>query len=82
MSIRTIVEINHDFLNEVDRDPEAAGRAVWNLLTGHESGPGEIAGFKARHFGIRKLGQRHHTDAMRLTLGGHVAHDEPEGRKR
>jgi len=57
MSIRTAIEINHDFLNVLS-DPEAMNWLKMYLSSGE---PQKIDGL--RHlYGIRFLAQRHHSE--------------------
>ncbi|WP_295986429.1 hypothetical protein [uncultured Variovorax sp.] len=67
MSTRTIIEINHDFLGVLTRDP-AHMQAVLNALkssfiTGMlNHGPVEQGG------GITVLAQRHHSETLKLEV--------------
>ena len=63
MSIRTIIEVNHDCLADLERHPEALQR-LWRMLgagEGHRIESGDIPG-------IRVLGQRHHSETLELKV--------------
>lgn len=68
MSIRTVIEINHDYLTDLEHDPEdffdllkrLRGSEITGLLN---------SGDKPRFgSGITVLGQRHHSEALKLTV--------------
>ena len=58
MSIRTIIEINHDYLAALEK-PEAL-EMLWRALRsqGHFQPPN----------GVRILGQRHHSETLKLEV--------------
>ena len=58
MSIRTVIEINHDHLYELEHNPDDVQAFLYSLK-GIE--PVEIPG-------IRILGQRHHSETLKLTM--------------
>lgn len=60
MSIRTIIEINHDFLTNLRLDPERTMR-LFDAL----KGPRPEEEFPQ---GVRLLAQRHHTEHLSLEV--------------
>lgn len=66
MSTRTIIEINHDRIHELEREPGYFAALLKVLKSGD--------GSKAAHdllrdmTGIRILGQRHHSETLKLTI--------------
>ena len=71
MSIRTIIEINHDYLGLKGDDPaDALRRLLQALRTSDITGqlnraagaPIDVGG------GVRVLAQRHHSEALKLTV--------------
>lgn len=64
MSIRTVIEINHDYLSEIT--PEDVARLM-NLLAGAGINP-EVDPYPLRHQGVRILGQRHHSETLNLKV--------------
>lgn len=64
MSHRTIIEINHDYLHDYKERPELWENVLKKLWSNDWSG---------RHFdydtpGIRKVGERHHSEELKLTV--------------
>lgn len=67
MSIRTIIEINHDQLDKLD-DPEWSKELADSLATGDWR---ENRTYPRRCFlpqGVRVLGQRHHSETLKLEV--------------
>lgn len=62
MSIRTIIEINHDALHELREHPERVDEFLH--LLGCQN-PRDMAQIPA---GIRVLAQRHHSDKVVITV--------------
>ncbi len=65
MSIRTIIEVNHDHLHKLKDDPEWA-RQLYNCLCTH-GWKGDYPVFPAPG-GVRVLDQRHHSETLKLTI--------------
>ena len=65
MSTRTIIEINHDYMHDLD-DPEQ----IKKLLTALRSGFVERYISSTMHVapGVRILAQRHHSEALTLKV--------------
>jgi hypothetical protein len=67
MSIRTIIEINHDWLYLLEKDPDIMkkiSRLIQDYYT-HSAGSDDSVNWPT---GIRILGARHHTDTLKLTV--------------
>lgn len=68
MSNRTIVEFNHDYVGEIDRDPEGFLRAVKMMLN---SGVNDVESEKTEalfRFGIRTTPTHHHSTKAEVVL--------------
>ena len=68
MSIRTIIEINHDYLHDLEQNPRR-----WETLIAVLKSGGINTGLNAGETpaivpGIRALGQRHHSYKMKLEV--------------
>lgn len=62
MSIRTIIEINHDYLHDLTDEK-------WEELKRYlRSGGGPASPDRHLVPGIRVLGQRHHSEELKLTI--------------
>lgn len=61
MSIRTVIEINHDYWQNLEDDPEAMKKLL-KLIQSHAYPSQE------RMSGIRFLGQRHHSETLKLEV--------------
>jgi hypothetical protein len=64
MSTRTIIEINHDYINQEDNAPfteEVLVKLIQHLVTGKKWEDGEIPG-------IRWLAERHHSEDILLVV--------------
>lgn len=59
MSIRSIIEINHDALHDLTKDPERLIEFIKSLAWGIK--PKDING-------VRFLAQRHHSEKLKLTV--------------
>lgn len=57
MSIRTVIEINHDYLHQLRDDRDWFEDLSRILASGSKPEPGEFPG-------IRYLGQRHHSETL------------------
>lgn len=75
MSTRTILEFNHDYVREIERDPAGAARTLVDLVLDRSLGQ-ERGAREGRHYGIRRLASRHHSDALKVEVGGYVQHQE------
>lgn len=62
MSHRTIVEINHDYLHDLQVHPDELMRFVDALKQGIHNAR------KIAPSGIRILGERHHSETLKLTV--------------
>jgi hypothetical protein len=62
MSIRTVIEINHDYLRDIADDPARIVDFVMRL------GSGLGYAKKVIPNGMRVLAQRHHSDKITLTV--------------
>ncbi len=58
MSQRTLIEINHDFTGEIDREDT---QFVIDLVSYLRAG-GERSKQNLERYGLRVLGRRHHSD--------------------
>lgn len=65
MSTRTIIEINHDYIADLAKRPDDL--AKWVKSLGHLSHV-ELAKFRGTPYGIRFLGQRHHSETLKLEV--------------
>jgi hypothetical protein len=79
VSIRTIIEFNHDYTNEVERDRGSLSSLLTSAMRLARVPPEVEA--HLRRYGIRVLTSRHHPDALKIEVGGVVQHEEGEGRK-
>lgn len=73
MSIRTIIEINHDLLHQIRNDPHAFADALCSAVC---DGSGRRKELLKLH-GARFLAQRHHSTALEVKIGGRVYFEEP-----
>jgi hypothetical protein len=76
MSTRTIIEINHDFLNDLEREPAVAMAMIRRIaIDPYRHHPGNV-------LGIQFIAQRHHTeDVMEAVRFEQVRRTFGEGRK-
>lgn len=65
MSTRTIIEINHDYMHDLD-NPETLDKLFKVLRSGFVQGYID----STMHVvpGVRILGQRHHSETLKLTI--------------
>ena len=70
MSYRTLIEINHDFIHAIERDPEQFVKSLRRALDD---------GLDLGRFGVRFFGRRHHTDPFSIDWGG-IEAGEPRTR--
>lgn len=65
MSTRTVIEINHDYMHDLD-NPETLQKLLQALRSGHVNRYIE----STMHIvpGIRVLAQRHHSETIKLTI--------------
>ena len=70
MSIRTIIEINHDYLHELSSDPEHWIDLLRAMRSSDLTGALNAANGKPvfRPPGIRILAQRHHSEMLKLEV--------------
>lgn len=80
MSNRSLVEFNHDYTGDIERDPEGFLQAILLYL---RSGQAEEVSKGRREIfrGIRVFGMRHHSDGFAIEWGGHIV-TEQESSKR
>ena len=62
MSTRTIIEINHDYLQDLMERPTQIAMFLKALGTGLEWAESK------KPYGIEILGQRHHSETLKLTV--------------
>jgi hypothetical protein len=63
MSTRTIIEINHDYWHDLDENPEAMKQLLQGINTFNPDDS------RLAHLpGVRILGQRHHSETLKLTV--------------
>lgn len=62
MSTRTIIEINHDYLRDIVQDEAKLAEFVKRLGSGLDWAE------RSKPYGIRVLGQRHHSETLKLTI--------------
>lgn len=65
MSIRTVIEINHDHLYRLKEDPQWAEQ-LYNLLASGDWKTDRMV-FPLPN-GVRVLGERHHSETLKLTV--------------
>lgn len=63
MSHRTIIEVNHDYIEDIATDPVKTADFLRKLMW-NDWGDGERIHLQ----GVRKLGERHHSDTLKLTV--------------
>ncbi len=64
MSTRTIIEINHDLIDDLKKDGEI-GPKLFRVLC-ESMGEDGRNGLRVR--GVRVLGQRHHSETLKLEI--------------
>jgi hypothetical protein len=66
MSTRTIIEINHDYIHDLEADPSQLRALLLMARSGALAnvGPTGSVGLP----GIRILGQRHHSETLKLEV--------------
>lgn len=62
MSIRTLVEFNHDLLHILERDPDAMRKLVRAMLDAYVGTPNEPPN------GVRIITSRHHSDGLEVKV--------------
>lgn len=67
MSVRTVVEFNHDYANMIERDPDGF---VMDLRTALNSGD-KRDWKRLEMFGLREIVQRHHSTPGKVVIGTH-----------
>lgn len=67
MSTRTIIEINHDFLHDIEKHPEAFVRLL-RALKGSEINGMLNSARQPNFLGMRVLAQRHHSETLMLKV--------------
>lgn len=68
MSTRTIVEINHDYLHDLEHHPERWGELVRGLKTLEYNRALNDGETPTAISGVRVLGQRHHSERLKLEV--------------
>lgn len=63
MSIRTVIEVNHDYLHDLKDHPQLWLDVLQKMFAND---------WECRHTqlvpGVRKLGERHHSETLKLTI--------------
>lgn len=67
MSIRSLIEINHDYAHMIESNPAFFVAALLEHLRAAESLPDEVAP------GVYCFGTRHHSDRFKILWGGYMA---------
>ena len=67
MSIRTIIEINHDFLSRLGEDDHAMAQLI-RAVTDNHTGLARTKNGCPPPNGIRILGCRHHSEKLKLEI--------------
>ncbi len=70
MSTRTIIEINHDLLGALERNPKYLASLPSSLAAGFVAAQLNAAGEFELLPGVRVLAQRHHSESIKLVRGG------------
>lgn len=68
MSHRTILEFNHDFLHDMEADPEFWKKLLMRLKANDWRDPPR---WTADTPGVRKVGERHHSQDLVIEVGGY-----------
>lgn len=66
MSHRTIVEFNHDCLDDMENDPHFWPNLLMRLKTNDWKGR-----FTKSTQGVQKVGERHHSEPLVIYVNGH-----------
>ena len=74
MSQRTIVEFNHDYAHEVGRDRGALSELLAAVM--RSGRPDSEEEWRLGRYGVRVLTSRHHSDSLRVEVGGHEHYSE------
>ena len=69
MSNRTVIEINHDYGNQIQANPDEFLEAIRNLI--NYSSTGEDVIDDLSRFGITVTPTVHHSDPRRVVLGNY-----------
>lgn len=67
MSIRTVIEINHDYLRDLADNPQHLAYFLLGLGLSRHNRDFPITSPDGLH-GIRVLGQRHHSETLKLEV--------------
>jgi len=65
MSIRTIIELNHDYAHRIEADTQFTDLLSEALRTGSEQ-----AWETLRRYGVTRLAQAHHSDERQVLING------------
>jgi hypothetical protein len=68
MSIRTVIEVNHDYLADLAAHPENFSALLMMLRGSVNVHDLAEAGGNVGLPGLRLLGQRHHSETLKLTV--------------
>ncbi len=68
MSTRTVIEINHDYLTEMEHDPEHFADLLRQLRGSSITGKLNKGETPSVGPGLRVLGQRHHSERLKLEV--------------
>lgn len=68
MSTRTIIEINHDYLSDLSKDDDAYFKVLLSMLRSGVGANENDWNTSLGVPGIRILGQRHHSETLKLEV--------------
>jgi hypothetical protein len=68
MSTRTVIEINHDYVHDLEQHPEYWGSLLRGLRSGAFNAGLNDGDTPNAAPGIRVLGQRHHSQLLKLEV--------------
>lgn len=79
MSNRSLLEFNHDYAHDIEKDPEGFVEALLLYL---RTGVTENVAYGRQEVfrGVRVFGMRHHSDGFAIQWGAHIA-TEQESKK-
>ena len=79
MSQRTLLEISHDYLAQIEASPEDFVSKLMTVIEGRHSGSDDAKGIASAHlqrYGARKLATRHHSEDLRIMVDQHTRYSE------
>lgn len=68
MSTRTIIEINHDYLHRLEREPDLMKHLLRAMCSSDLTGALNTRGQVRMDGGITVLAQRHHSETLKLEV--------------